>query len=114
VPKSDPKNAPELRVVETPYTNLAHKLAGMLLWLAGEYRHPRQQAMIAEHMFASGFDLAAPVKRDRALYDLDELKLRLGKLDELVRDERRTEWANLYDEVDEIVELAKPTKGGGE
>jgi hypothetical protein len=93
----------------------------MLLWMAGEYRHPRQQAMIAEHMFASGFGLAA---RDRALNDLDELKLRLndldelklrlGKLDELVRDERNSEWATLYDEVDEIVELAKSAKGGGE
>ena len=101
--KIDRKNARELRVVETQHANLAHKLAGMLLWLAGEYRHPRQRAMIAEHMFANGFDLAAPVKRGRAHHDLAELKLRLGRLDALVRDERRSEWADLYYEVDEIV-----------
>jgi hypothetical protein len=107
----NPNNAPEPRVSETPYTSLAHhKLAGMLLWLAGQYRHPRQQAMIVEYMFANGFDLRARV---RAPYDLAELDLRLLALDDLVQDERDDEWAKLYDEIAEIIDLAKPGKGGG-
>jgi hypothetical protein len=73
----------------------------MLLWLAGEYRHPRQRAMIAEHMFANGFDLAA---RGRTHHDLAELKHRLVRLDKHARDERRSEWSDLYYEVAEIVE----------
>jgi hypothetical protein len=96
--KPDRKTAPEPRVAETQHANLAHKLAGMLLWLAGEYRHPRQRAMIAEYLFANGFDLAA------RHHDLAELRFRLVRLDRVARDERNSEWGTLYSEVAKIVE----------
>lgn len=117
--KSNPKDAPEPRV-EPLYTNLARKLAVMLLWLASEYPHPRQQALIAEHMAAdAGFDLGhlVRVRGELAFRDLEQLSNRLLDLDEIVRKERHSEhlsaWGSLADEVDEIVELAKSGKGGG-
>jgi hypothetical protein len=106
--KPNPKDAPESRVAETQQANLAHKLVIMLLWLAGEYRHPRQRTMIAEYMFANGFDLAA---RGRTHHDLAELKYRLVRLDRHARDERNSEWGTLYYEVAEIVE---PRQGEGD
>ena len=92
----------------------------MLLWLASEYPHPRQQALIAEHMAAdAGFDLGhlVRVRGELAFRDLEQLSNRLLDLDEIVRKERHSEhlsaWGSLADEVDEIVELAKSGKGGG-
>ena len=102
-----PRNdAPEPRVAETPYTSLAHhKLAGMLLWLAGQ--SPSAPA---------GDDRRIPVRqrlrpqgRVRAPHDLAELDRRLLALD-VVQDERDNEWAKLHDEIAEIEELVK---GGG-
>jgi hypothetical protein len=106
--KSDRKNAPEPRVVETPHSKLARKLLEMLLWVAGEHRHPSQRALIAEYLFANGFDLAA---RGRTHHDLAELKFRLVRLDRHARDARNSEWSDLFYEAAAIVE--PPGEGGG-